>query len=182
MASAQNASPKLGEIRYVGDGQHSAIFTFYYNGVRFEVVAANPGDHVSGESLVPSSSEYAFAESVEGKTLQIIDALSPYCHNPSIDDERKHLEEGLADLAATVCLPTMRQLAPNPIPDTETLEQSHYPPTHKLQVITAFGYGEQTLICRKLGRYSRVPERHPPAPEDWLRAMGVDLATTNSGC
>jgi hypothetical protein len=40
----------------------------------------------------------------------------------------KHLEEGLANLAATVCLPTMHQLAPNPIPDGPQSAMSASPP------------------------------------------------------
>jgi hypothetical protein len=61
----------------------------------------------------------------------------------------------------------MHQQAPNPISDTFTLEQKLYPPT--LQVMAAFGYGEQAL----LGRDSGIPERYPPAPEDWLRCDGA---------
>ncbi|KAK4237704.1 hypothetical protein C8A03DRAFT_44467 [Achaetomium macrosporum] len=149
MASPGKASPRLAGVRYAGHGLTSAIFTFHYNGVHFQVVAASPEDRAGGEALVPPL--YMFDES--------------------------RLEDQLAKLTADACLPTMQQLAPTRIPDAQTLEQYLYPQTYTLQILTNFGRGG--LTCRSLDGYPGIPERHPPVSEDSLRAMELDLETTD---
>ncbi|KAH6857123.1 hypothetical protein B0I37DRAFT_301085 [Chaetomium sp. MPI-CAGE-AT-0009] len=178
MASPENAPPRLTGIRYVGDFiVYTGVFSFQYNGVRFHVVAASPEDEneVGGEALVPS--HYKFDESLEGKVMTKISDLSW----GDFDEARVTASERLADefakLAADACLPTMQQLAPTPIPDTQTLEQFLYPQTYTLQTFTDFE--RNRLTCRTLDGYSGIPERHPPISEDGLRAMGLDFETTD---
>ncbi|KAK3306325.1 uncharacterized protein B0T15DRAFT_566173 [Chaetomium strumarium] len=149
--SPGNASPTLVGIRYVGDGLSSALFSFHYNGVPFHIVAANPEDHAGGETLVPP--RYDFADSVEGRILQTIYALSQQFDEADADKARKRLEEQFADLAAML-----------------------YPVTHTLQVLTDFGQSELAFTCRIMDGYPVIPE---PVSEHWLRAIGLDLTATN---
>lgn len=87
----------------------------------------------------------------------------------------RRLKRQLADLAADACLPTMRRLAPTQIPNAQTLQDRLYPPEYALQVFTE----RDKLTCRTLDDFTGIPKRHPPVPEERLRAMGLDLDTTN---
>lgn len=176
MASPGNASPRLAGVRYVGlGGLMSVVLTFHYNGVHFKVVAASPDDEAGGEDLLPPL--YKFDESIEGKIMTEIADLSWGEFDEARDNACERLEDQLAELAADACLPAMRQLAPTPIPDAQTLEQYLYPQTQTLQVLTDFGCNG--LTCRPLDGYTGIPERHPPVSEDRLRTMGFSLETTD---
>ncbi|KAK3290436.1 uncharacterized protein B0H64DRAFT_378648 [Chaetomium fimeti] len=176
MENPENASARLTGVRYVGDGRvFSAVFTFQYNGARFEVVAASPEDEAGGEALVPPL--YKFDESLEGKALTEISDLSWGEFDETRDKATERLEKEFAKLAADACLQAMQQLVPIPIPDTQILEQYLYPQTYILQILTDF---ERTkLTCQTLDAYAGLSDRHPPISEDELRAMGLDLETTD---
>lgn len=175
MASPGNVSPRLAGVFYVGNGAPlTLVLTFHYNGVHFQVVAASPKDEAGGEALLHPL--YKFGESIEGKILTELDALSWGEFDEARDEASERLENQLAELAAEACRPAMQQLAPNLIPDAHTLEQYLYPQTHTLQILTDFGCGR--LTCRPLDGYT-IPESHPPISEDRLHTMGFSLETTD---
>ncbi|KAL2261271.1 hypothetical protein VTK26DRAFT_4492 [Humicola hyalothermophila] len=178
MASpTENALPQLAGVSYVGDGRgiESTILTLHYNGAHFKVVAASPNDGVGGKALVPP--QYNFDASVEAKIMHKTYRLSFGEFDMEKGKEFERLENHLAELAADACLPTMQQLAPTRIPDAETLEQYIHPRTYVLQVFTDFD--RAALTCRALDGFAAIRDSHPPVPEDRIRAMGLDLATTD---
>ncbi len=153
----------------------STVVGFSFNNVLFSVIAASPDDD-EGEALLPIG--YDFDESFEGKILNEIDDLS-YHDGPTWpaanEEATNHLQKKLADLAADACLSTMQHLAPTRVPTAQTLQDHLYPPTFTLQIFTEGG----KLICRTLDNFTGSPELHPPVSSDKLRAMNLDLETTD---
>ena len=174
MAIPDNPRPRLTGVRYLGEALvWSAVFEFRFNGVRFSVVAASPGNDASGYALVPPG--YRFDESIEGKFLAGVTNLAWGEFDKKRDDASERLELQLADMAADACLTAMQQLAPSPLPAAQTLQDHLYPQTYTLQVFTEGG----RLTCRVLDGYTGIPERHPPVSEDKLHAMKLALETTD---
>ena len=149
---------------------------FLFHNARFSVVAASPDDD-AGETLVPE--DYDFDESIEGKILNEIYDLCSYDSDKPWPQENaepsSRLRKQLADLAADACLSAMQRLVPTPVPEAQTLQDFLYPPTYTLQIFTD---GDR-LACRTLHDYAGISERHPPISAERLRAMDLDLETTD---
>ncbi|KAK4152396.1 hypothetical protein C8A00DRAFT_16297 [Chaetomidium leptoderma] len=176
MSSPEHTRPQYIGTSYVRHSDSSIVFSFTFNNALFSVVAASPDDEAGG-ALVPT--DYNFDDSIEGKILDEILDLSVHDGdgpwNTAKQEATRRLKKQLADLAADACLPTMRRLAPTQIPAAQTLQDNLYPPTYTLQVLTE---GDK-LTCCTLDDYTGIPERHPPVPEERLRAMELDLDTTD---
>lgn len=176
MSSLEDTRPKYTGTNYVKDSVSSIVFDFIFNNVRFSIVAASPDDEAGGP-FVPT--DYDFEDSIEGKILDRILDLSVHDGDGPWEnakrEETRRLKRQLADLAADVCLPTMRRLAPIQIPAAQTLQDELYPPSYTLQILTE---GDK-LTCRTLDGYTGIPERHPPVPEARLRVIGLGLNTTD---
>ena len=175
MSSPGDTRAKYTGMRSLGHHGLSTVIGFSFNNVSFSIVAASPDDD-EGEALLPVS--YEFDESLEGKILNEIDDLS-YHDTPTWpkanEEATNRLQRQLADLAADACLSTMQHLAPAQIPTAQTLQDHLYPPTFTLQILTEGG----KLICRALDNLTGIPELHPPVSSDTLRAMNLDLETTD---
>ncbi|KAK3297226.1 uncharacterized protein B0H64DRAFT_473366 [Chaetomium fimeti] len=175
MSNIENTRPRYIGTRSLRNSVGSIVFNFVFNGVLFRVVAATPDD--AGEALVPV--DYDYDESIEGKIINEIIDLSMLEGDAARDaanqEATERLKMQLADLAADVCLPTMRRLAPSQLPAVQTLQDELYRPTYALQVLTE----GNKLTCLTLDGYTGIPERHPPVPDERLRAIGLDLDTTD---
>jgi hypothetical protein len=178
MSSPKSTRPRHTGTSYIKHSVSSIVFGFALNNVRFSVVAANP-DEEAGEALIPA--DYNYDDSIEGRILNEIIDLSVHDGDapwdPAKREATKRLKKQLADLAADACLPTMRRLAPAQIPAAQTLQDHLYPPAYTLQVFTE---GDK-LTCRTLDDRTalRLRERHPSVPKERLRAMELDLDTTD---
>ncbi|KAH6850504.1 hypothetical protein B0I37DRAFT_390598 [Chaetomium sp. MPI-CAGE-AT-0009] len=176
MSTTEDTQPRYTGTTYIRQSFSSLVLGFVFNNVSFFVVAASPDDE-AGESLVPV--DYDFDDSIEGKILDEIIDLSDY-NGPGPEDAAKRqatrrLKRQLADLAADACLPIMRRLALSQITVEQTLQHYLYPPSYALQIFTEGG----KLTCRMLDDNTVIPELHPPVPEERLRAIGLDLDTTD---
>ncbi len=174
MATPNISPPYLTGTRDVGDGAvPSLVLRFQFNGVTFDVVAASPKDDAVGEALVPSG--YRFDKSIEGKFLTDLEELTWGSFDPKRIEASDRLTDQLANLAVEACLPTMRRLAPTPIPAAQTLQDHLYPKVHHLQVLTE----SASLTCRTLDADTGVAKEHHSVSIDRLRAMGLDINTTD---
>ncbi|KAK3896520.1 hypothetical protein C8A05DRAFT_39941 [Staphylotrichum tortipilum] len=161
-------------IRELGDGVvPSLVFTLQFNGVHFNVVAASPKDDAAGQGLVPLG--YRFAESVEGKFLTELAELAWGEFDQARMEASDLLQQQLASLLADACLPTMRRLAPTPIPAAKTLQDYLYPQVYTLQVLTEGDH----LTCITLDSDAGIPDEYQSVPKDRLRTMGLDIETTD---
>ncbi|KAK4044294.1 hypothetical protein C8A01DRAFT_42963 [Parachaetomium inaequale] len=155
MSSPENTRPQYTGASYVRHSVSSIVFGFTLNNVRFSIVAASPNDE-AGEALVPA--DYNFDDSIEGRILDEILDLSVHdgdgpWHTAKQQATRR-LKKQLADLAA---------------------DASSTPPTYTLQILSE---GDK-LTCRTLDDFTGILERHPPVPKESLRAVELDLDTTD---
>ncbi|KAL2199419.1 hypothetical protein P885DRAFT_67446 [Corynascus similis CBS 632.67] len=126
-----------------------------------------------GQALVPAG--YRFDESIESKFLIKLAELAWGDFDLARVQASERLERQLAGLAIDACLPTMQRLAPSSIQGAQTLQDYLYPQVYTLQILTE---GEN-LTCRSLNNDAIPPEDRRSVSEDRLRAMGLNITTTD---